>query len=73
MFLIYSNVFTLQRRHKVASLERKLKEKLMTEKKSKEATIQTDILEILFSLYLHVIKRLPNRKILGAVLEGLSM
>jgi len=62
-----------RRKHKIAQLEHKLKEKKLVEKKHKETTIQTEIIELVFSLYIYVIKNIPNRKVLGAVLEGLAM
>ena len=61
-----------QRKRKIAVLEHKLKNKREEERKNQKSTLQSEILELLFGLYVHVIKSDMNRRLLGVVLEGLA-
>ena len=66
------NVKERKKQRKITILEHKLKGKKEEEKKAKEVTIQTEILSVVFTLFVHVIKNDVNRKLLSVVLEGLA-
>uniref|UniRef100_A0A2P2HY98 NOC3-like protein n=1 Tax=Hirondellea gigas TaxID=1518452 RepID=A0A2P2HY98_9CRUS len=61
-----------KRKRKIAKLEFKLQGKRREEAKHKHETLQSEILQLMFGLYLHCIKNNPNRRLLGMVLEGLA-
>ena len=53
-------------------MDHKLKGLRQEELKTRVDSLHTQILEIVFGLYVHVVKNDINRKLLGVVLEGLA-
>ncbi|GAB6023340.1 Nucleolar complex protein 3 [Chamberlinius hualienensis] len=62
----------LKKSKKMSKLENELQETQAEESKLKKMTFQTEIIKQVFLTYFRVLKKVPNCKLLGAVLEGLS-
>ncbi|CAL4084675.1 unnamed protein product, partial [Meganyctiphanes norvegica] len=58
--------------HKKRKLQHQMKEVQDEQKKSKVNTNHTQIIHIVFGLYIHVLKRKPNPKLIDGVMEGLA-
>ena len=71
--LFYSyNSYHFQKFRKFRKLEEKRKEERIKKDEEVRSSQHTQVIEILFGLYFHILKRRPNNKLNGIVLEGLA-